>query len=455
MKRMAAAALSLILLFFCAPRSFAAPQLGLTAESALLMDMKTGEIIYEKDIHEKRSPASTTKMLTCILAIENLDMKSSITVGSNELGQLVGNSLGLKADETMNTGNMIKGMMVASGNDAAIVLADRIAGSVDDFSLMMNKKLEEIGCSESHFVNPNGYHDDRQYSTCWDLAQIARYCMKNELFRSIVATPAMTIPETNKSAERHLSNTNLLLHDESTENRVYVNNELRVCKYEGCIGIKTGYTSKAGGCLVSACTRGDTTLLSVVMKSGSMERFSDTIKLFDWGFANYKTVKVLDGGYETGDIKVRGGKLAQVSTGVSEEVYATVPVEASEALLSTKIVMDKSVKAPFEAGTKVGALQVLAGDRVVGEADVLTDNAVEAGGVLSRIGIADSTIRLIALCLLIVILVLAVLLALYIRIERKKARLRKARKAARRAEAARKEALRREEWEKNYRNRYR
>ncbi|MDO5331576.1 MAG: serine hydrolase, partial [Bacillota bacterium] len=209
MKKVLSIILSILLIFsgtFC---SFAESEipLKLYSDAALVCDMTTGEIIYSLNADELRYPASTTKMLTAILALENLDLEDTVTVDKEAAG-VGGNSLKLKSGEKFKVKDLLYGTLVISANDGAVALAKKVSGSVEEFAKLMNKKAIEIGCTSSNFVNPNGLHDDNHYTTARDLALIAMYCMKNETFREIVSLPSYTVPATNLSEERVVENTN-------------------------------------------------------------------------------------------------------------------------------------------------------------------------------------------------------------------------------------------------------
>ncbi|MBP5749662.1 MAG: D-alanyl-D-alanine carboxypeptidase, partial [Firmicutes bacterium] len=287
---------SLIILLVCAAvlggmplRAFAlTPYPRLEGSAAMLLDMTTGEVLYELNADERHYPASTTKMMTGLLAVENLDLESDITVDA-EAASTPGSGIKLKEGEVMNADVMLHAMLIPSSNDCAVAIAKAISGGIDNFAVLMNARARELGCKNTNFVNPSGLHEDNHYTTARDLSIIAMACMKNERFREIVGNAEYTVPETNRSEARELVSSNLLLWDEQERHKIYVGNDLRYPKYEGTFGVKTGYTPQAGGCLVAACERDGTKLLSIVMDSSDMGRFADSIKLFDWGFENYKT----------------------------------------------------------------------------------------------------------------------------------------------------------------------
>lgn len=265
--------------------SYSTIDLELDCEAAILLEEKTGRIVYEKNSKEKLYPASTTKILTAILVLENCNLSDSVIVNKSALagipdGYVVGN---IRAGEEFTVENLLYALMLKSANDVAVVLAEHVSGSVEAFSDLMNKKVVEIGCTNTHFVNPNGIHDDEHYTTAYDLALIAKYCMQNEIFRQIVSVQEYTLPKTNLYAyeNRMFNNTNNLI---LTDSPYY---------YEYATGIKTGYTTEAGSCLVSSATKDDISYIGVVLNSdsnkyGKNTRFTDSIKLFNYGFENFE-----------------------------------------------------------------------------------------------------------------------------------------------------------------------
>lgn len=243
------------------PAGTAQDKLGLVGASAILIDADTGEVLYEKNKDEQHYPASTTKMMTAILAIENLDLNKNIPIDA-DTPFTEGSRMYLIEGETISGKDVMYGMMLDSANDAAVAFAKKVSGTVEDFAKLMNEKAKEVGAKNTHFVNPNGLHDEKHVTTAYDLAMIARYCMRNETFRHYVGTYHYVIPATNKQQERPMYNTNRMLYDEKT--KVTVGGEQRGCKYEGITGIKTGYTSNAQGCLVASAKRGNMELIAVV-----------------------------------------------------------------------------------------------------------------------------------------------------------------------------------------------
>ncbi len=220
---------------FVLPSASAVPQdLELDGAAAVLMEQGTNRVLYAQNENEKLAPASTTKVMTCILAIENGDLDKVVTVSKNASG-VEGSSIWLSQGEHITLGDLLYGLMLSSGNDAAVAIAEEIGGSVDGFVEMMNNKAKEIGALNTNFANPNGLPDDNHYTTAYDLALICSYAMQNETFRTIVSTEYKEISWEGHEYLRVLKNKNKLLW-----------------QYDGCTGIKTGYTKSAGKCLTSA-----------------------------------------------------------------------------------------------------------------------------------------------------------------------------------------------------------
>ena len=264
------------------------------SEASVLIDSNTGKILYEKNAKEKMYPASTTKIMTAILTIENCDLNDIATVSYNAVMSVPSgySNAALQIDEQLTLGQLLEVLLVHSANDAANVLAEHVGGSNESFATMMNTKANEIGCLNTHFTNPSGKHDDDHYTTAYDLALITQYCMRNSTFRSIVSKSSCTITPTNKYEQRHYNNTNeLVIPNENKKADNYY--------YKYAIGVKTGYTKEAKNCLISASNKDNFELISVVLGAKSTElglsgRNMDSINLLNYGYNNYTIKKLKD-----------------------------------------------------------------------------------------------------------------------------------------------------------------
>jgi len=282
-----------VLLFFILyiTNIYASEPPSLYCNSAILVDNDSGKILYGLNENEKVYPASTTKVLTAILTLENLKLSDSTVVTKTAVQLPYGSSnAALKEGEVMTIEDLLYAMMLKSGNDAANVLAEAVSGTIDKFVLLMNEKAKEIGCINTNFTNTHGYHDDNHYTTPQDMMKILSYAIKNETFVKIFSTSSYTISSTNKTNnERVYQNTNrLILKKEDSYLSRY---------YEYCIGGKTGYTDEAGRTLVAYSKKDDKNLILGVFNSNPSGiedlRYTDSINLFEYGFNNFEKTKIL------------------------------------------------------------------------------------------------------------------------------------------------------------------
>ena len=259
---------------------------NIESPAAMLMDLNTGKILYEKNINDKMYPASLTKVLTAILTLENCELNEVATVSYDAVMSISSGyvTANLQIGEEVTVEQLLSVLLVGSANDAAVVLAEHISGSVEDFADLMNEKAKEIGCTSSNFLNPYGAHDENHYSTAYDLAIISKYAMQNETFRTLVSTTSYKLPITNKyeKEDRLFTTTNALL---------MVNNNTRADNYyyKYATGIKTGFTTPAKNCLIASANKGNLELLTVVLGAGQNDqglsnRYLDTINLFEYGY---------------------------------------------------------------------------------------------------------------------------------------------------------------------------
>ena len=239
----------------------------------IVIDRKTLTVLYEKDAYTKTAMASTTKIMTCILALENLLLNDTVTV-SKEAAYIHGSTLGLHINDKITVNDLLYGLMLRSGNDCAISIAETISGSTEEFAILMNNKAKELNLKDTNFVTPNGLDDDNHYTTAYDLALLTNYALKNETFRRIVSTKTCTISINGNI--RTISNTNELLEN-----------------IDGVYGVKTGFTFNAGRCLVSSCKRGEMDIIVVVLGADTKSiRTKDSINLINYAFKNFSYIDV-------------------------------------------------------------------------------------------------------------------------------------------------------------------
>lgn len=330
------------IIFFAATSSAnAAPELKISAESAILVEASTGRIIYEKNPDIERPPASMTKMLTAVIALEQLKPGDEVSM-SQAAVFTEDNTLNWATGDKLAAQDMINAVMLVSENGGAVALAQAVSGNTSQFADLMNQKARDLGCKNSHFANPNGLPDANHYSTAADMARIAVYCMKNPAFRKIVDTDHASIHWTSpKDKWAELKNTNHLLG-----------------KYKGANGIKTGWTNAAGGCLAASAKRGNIELIAVIMRSTNQDtRFEDATDLLNYGFERVRMVNGIDGNFEK-TIFVRGGKQGTLRVGVAEAL--DFPLMAGED--------PNLLKVTYELSKVVDAADGITKGKILGEA---------------------------------------------------------------------------------------
>lgn len=383
------------------------------AQSALLMDMASGRVLYSKNIDDRVFPASTTKMMTGILALEMGNMSDTVTATYEALKDITldDSQMGILVGEELTMEQLVKSMLIYSANDSANVIAIQIAGSIDAFVELMNQKSQELGMTGTHFVNPCGSHDDNHYTTAKDLAILAKYAMQNEQFREIVKTPIYKIPQTNKYVlgERILVNTNLFL---STVLSSYH-------YYPPAIGIKTGHTSQAGYCLVSAASYNETEFLAVVMNCANVDTKSqaysyiDSKTLFDFGFDNYQHQLLSSSGDIVYDSKVYEAKNdIRVALTVENDVSALIPnTEGSLEKITPNVDIPERINAPVHKGDVIGTINYSYNGTTVGSANLIATNDVERNHLLHVfhliIGIVTSPFFFVPAVILILVILFA------------------------------------------------
>jgi D-alanyl-D-alanine carboxypeptidase (penicillin-binding protein 5/6) len=347
----------------------------INSEAAILVEVSTGRILYEKNSTKQMYPASTTKIMTAILTIENCDLSEIATVSESALSNIPSGyvTCNLQVGEEISIKDLLYALMVPSANDAAYVLAEYVGGSVDEFADMMNAKAKELGCKNTHFVNPNGIHDERHYSTAYDLYLIANYAMKNETFREICKTTEYTLPSTNKyeATDRVLETTNDLLNSKSTS-----------YYYKNAIGIKTGYTSQAGNCLVSEASRDGLEFISVVLNggttsSGKNARYVDTINLFDYAYDNFTLTKIIEKDSIVTSIEIENAtketKTLDLVIDESITVVNNKSIDMNNVIPEIKL--NENIEAPISQGEVIGTVKYKVDD-IEYSANLLAKNDV-------------------------------------------------------------------------------
>lgn len=328
------------------------------SEAALLVDAKTGKVLYSKNENEHKYPASTTKILTAILTIENSNLDDLVTVDYDSIMQVpAGYTVSaLQVGEQLTVKQLLEILIVHSANDAANVLAKHVGGSIESFASMMNSKLAEIGCENSHFTNPSGQHDPNHYSTAADMAKLMNYCMKNETFRALSSQKNCIIPATNKYEERIFTNSNEMLIKDTREiaSNYY---------YPYAIAGKTGYTAEAKNCLVSVALKDDLQLICVVLggvrtDDGLSAKFVDTKNLFEYGYSNYTLRKIAERNSISKHIEVAKATkdTKELDLTTKDEIIVLINQKDIEKELEPEIVLNENIEAPITQGDILGKI---------------------------------------------------------------------------------------------------
>lgn len=348
MRRRLAAAITAFVL--CTqPVAFAATPVP-SAASAIVVDGDTGRVLFEKNIHEERLIASITKLMTALVAVEAVpDLNTSITV-EREWTLAEGSSIYLREGETLRLETLLYGLLLNSGNDAALAVAGGCAGDVETFVGWMNERAASLGMKNTSFANPNGLNHEEHYSSAYDMALVAREVLAHPDLCKIIATKSITL-----------------------EGHTFSNHNKLLWQYEGCIGMKTGYTQMAGRTLISAAQRQGQTLICVTLSDP--DDWRDHAALLDYGFQTYPRHVLALAGRKFRTIPVTGSLNRFVAVETSHDVY--YPLAAGEQVRAT-LELPKAVEAPVEQGTVAGSLSFYVGEKEIGKTYLLYSASVRA-----------------------------------------------------------------------------
>lgn len=386
---------ALILIFSLAPPGYASQgedgPFEIEAKAALLIDPDTEEVLYEYNAHEQVYPASLTKVMTCLLTLEAIDsgtLKMSDVLTASEAAVTSippdGSSAGIQVGEEMTVENLLYCIMLSSANEGCNILAEAISGSIEGFVEKMNAKALALGCEGTHFANTNGLPDPEHYTTTWDLYRIASEARTHPDFMPIVSTIYHEVPETNLSKARKLYTTNYLISSYRTDYYLY----------QGANGIKTGFTSAAGYCLMSSAVRNGRSLLSIVMGAERVtledgmvltKSFTETKRLFDYGFNGFSRQILLKADELVGEVPVTlSQEQNTVKVHPSQEIERLLPKSMNPALEIDRVITyrEESVEAPITKGQVLGSITLKNGNTVYATVDLLADEDVSASRLL-------------------------------------------------------------------------
>ena len=324
-----------------------AEQPSISAASAILLDNKTGKVLYNKNENKKMYPASTTKILTAIIVIENCNLDTIATASYDAIMSIPDgySTANIQIGEQLTIEQLLELLLVHSANDAANVLAEFVGGSTDSFVSIMNTKINEFGLTNSHFTNVYGLHDDNHYTTAHDLAFIMKYCLNNNTFRKIAGQASCAIPATNKYGTRSYNSTNELLVPNSTYYYKYLTTG------------KTGFTSQAKECLVSSAYKNNLELIGVVL--GSTNRFADTRNIYEYAYSNYSIKTIATEKDIATNIKISNAtaETENLNLLISETVSVLINNSQNISEIQPEIILNDNIKAPIEEGSTLGKIK--------------------------------------------------------------------------------------------------
>lgn len=335
----------------------------------ILMEESTGTILYEKNSDEAHYPASITKIMTTLLALENGNLSDMVTFSDDAINNTEGSGIARDYGEQMTLEQCLYGVMLESANECAYAVAEHVGGTVENFVDMMNAKAKELGCTNTHFANPHGLQDENHYTTAHDMALIAQAAYQNETFRIIIGTKMYTIPPTNKHAEETvLRNHHDMLCTYHNANRKYL--------YPYCVGGKTGYTATANSTLVTYAEKDGMTLICVVMNTQSPNQFIDTVNLFDYAFDNFQVLNVAENDTDySAETTVDNGNLNNIAPFVELDKDAVIVLPKTAEFSDTSSSVEYNDSDPEIAGS----ITYTYAGRNVGKADIKTTGVVVEG----------------------------------------------------------------------------
>ncbi len=349
---------------------YAANDFSVDAKASLIVETNSGKIIHQDNAEVQNYPASVTKILTAIIVLEKCELNDTVTVTKSAISNIPSGYViaPLLEGEKVKVEDLLYALMLKSSNDAAYVLAEHVGGSVDGFSEMMNKKAKEIGCKNSHFVNPNGIHNDNHYTTAYDMYLIAKYAMKNEKFVKIVSTYQYTLPATNKylKNDRIMKNTNNFVNPTNK----YYNENVK--------GIKTGTTLQAGNCLITSTSKNGFDVITVILGAKTSEsKFSETRRMINYVFDNYEYTDIHKKGDIIKNIEVEKAtkETKDLNLVISDDIKVINNIKIKAEEIEPEINLNENIIAPIAQGQELGTIKYTI-DGLEYNAKLLAENEV-------------------------------------------------------------------------------
>ena len=375
MKKIASFLMAIILTIIPINIAFANDEntaLNLASKSAVLMDVSTGQVLYEKNSHEKLPPASVTKVMTMLLIVEALDsgkIKLDDQVQVSETASSMGGSqIFLEPGEIQKVDTLLKGIAVASANDACVAMAEHLAGSVEEFVVQMNAKAKKLGMKDTNFVNTNGLPVDNHYTTAYDIALMSRELLKHETISKYLTTWMDSVVVGKKQATIGIANTNKM-----------------VKHYQGTTGVKTGFTQQAKYCLSASAKRGDTHLVAVTLGAEtSPERFKDSSALLNFGFANYESVKLCSKNDNISALTLDKAEDNKINLVAKDDLSVLIKKGGAKDF-NRKVKLKQDITLPIKKGTTLGVVEIYSGDKLIGKVDLVNTKDVNKASYLQML----------------------------------------------------------------------
>ncbi|MBQ3415970.1 MAG: D-alanyl-D-alanine carboxypeptidase [Clostridia bacterium] len=349
----------------------------ISSKSAVVIDRNSNTVLYGKNENEVRKMASTTKIMTSLVVIENCNLEDTVIVSKKAAGT-GGSRLGLNTNDKITVKNLLYGLMLCSGNDTAVALAEYVGGSIEGFADLMNKKASDLGLKNTHFVTPHGLDSDNHYTTAFELAYLTNYALNNDIFAKIVNTKTITISINNTS--KSINNTNELL---GVLNGVY--------------GVKTGFTNGANRCLVTSCKRDNLDIICVVLGADTKKiRTQDSIKLIEYAFSNYTTIDIHSLAYARFDnwinnefdfeVKKSSAKISSLKLNNFPYKKIAIPKDQINNI-NIFIETQSNIEAPIYSNTKIGYLDIIINENTLCRIDIVNENDIPKRSIIDYFSI--------------------------------------------------------------------
>lgn len=360
MKRKRFTIVILIMILLCSSIIYG-EDLSLSGKSYILIDSSTGRVLYERNGHNKMPMASTTKIMTALVALENGKLDDKIVIGNESVG-VEGSSIYLREGEIITLKDMLYGLMLRSGNDSAVAIASYIGKTTEEFVSLMNKKAKSIGALNTNFINPHGLHDDLHYSTAYDMALITKSAFEYEEFKNIVKSKTYV-------ANREKDN-------------YYYNKNKTLWEYNMGDGVKTGYTMKSGRCLVSSASKNGMQLIAVSLNA--RDWFNDNYKLLDYGFDNYKSYLIYDEGQFFKKTNIINGEKEYINL-IAEKSLIYPLKEEEKKNIKISLEIKDNIQAPIEKGTKIGYIYTYLNGQLIDKSNLVVKSSINKTTIIDRL----------------------------------------------------------------------